>query len=30
VLPPMIGGFSFDNRILCPINGLSYARQPRA
>jgi hypothetical protein len=24
----MIGRFSFDNRILRPINGLRYTRQP--
>ena len=28
VSPPTIGRFSFDNRILRPINGLRYARQP--
>ena len=26
--PPTIGRFSFDNRILRPINGLRYTRQP--
>jgi len=27
VSPPTIGRFSFDNRILRPINGLRYTRQ---
>jgi uncharacterized protein YbjT (DUF2867 family) len=28
VSPPTIGRFSFNNRILRPINGLRYTRQP--